>query len=68
MSQSALPQRLKSGISYTFAPTNSRERRLMHLAFRGIEGVEMASNGEGRDRFLAVHPAGKTDLPAELDH
>jgi spoIIIJ-associated protein len=35
----------------------------MHMAFRGIEGVETASNGEGRDRFLAVYPAGKTDLP-----
>ena len=54
---------LKSGVPYAFAPTNSRERRLMHMAFRGIEGVETASNGEGRDRFLAVYPAGKTDLP-----
>jgi spoIIIJ-associated protein len=54
---------LKSGIPYAFAPTNSRERRLMHIAFRGIEGVETASNGEGRDRFLAVYPAGKTNLP-----
>jgi spoIIIJ-associated protein len=42
---------LRSGIPYAFAPTNSRERRLMH------------SNGEGPDRFLAVYPAGKTDLP-----
>jgi spoIIIJ-associated protein len=54
---------LRSGIPYAFAPTNSRERRLMHMAFRGIEGVETASNGEGPDRFLAVYPAGKTDLP-----
>jgi spoIIIJ-associated protein len=54
---------VKSGIPYAFAPTNSRERRLMHMAFRGIEGVETASNGEGRDRFLAVYPAGKADLP-----
>jgi spoIIIJ-associated protein len=42
---------------------NSRERRLMHLAFKSIEGVETASNGEGQDRFLAVYPAGKTNLP-----
>jgi spoIIIJ-associated protein len=33
------------------------------MAFRGIEGVETASNGEGQDRFLAVYPAGKTSLP-----
>jgi spoIIIJ-associated protein len=54
---------LRSSIPYAFAPTNSRERRQMHMAFRGIEGVETASNGEGPDRFLAVYPAGKTDLP-----
>ena len=53
----------RSGIPYAFAPTNSRERRQMHMAFRGIEGVETASSGEGPDRFLAVFPAGKTDLP-----
>ncbi len=54
---------LRSGIPYAFPPMNSRERRQMHMAFRGIEGVETASNGEGRDRFLAVYPAGKTHLP-----
>jgi spoIIIJ-associated protein len=53
----------KSGIPYAFPAMNSRERRLLHMAFRGIEGVETASNGEGPDRFLAVYPAGKTDLP-----
>jgi spoIIIJ-associated protein len=35
----------------------------MHMAFKGIEGVETASSGEGQERFLAVYPAGKTDLP-----
>jgi spoIIIJ-associated protein len=53
----------RSGIPYAFAPTNSRERRQMHMAFRGIEGVETASSGEGPDRFLAVYPEGKTNLP-----
>jgi spoIIIJ-associated protein len=53
----------RSGIPYAFPPMNSRERRQMHMAFRGIEGVETASNGEGHDRFLAVYPEGKTDLP-----
>jgi spoIIIJ-associated protein len=54
---------LKSGIPYAFPPMNSRERRQLHMAFRTIAGVETASNGEGPDRFLAVYPAGKTDLP-----
>ncbi len=53
----------RSGIPYAFPPMNSRERRQMHMAFRGIEGVETASSGEGQDRFLAVYPAGKTNLP-----
>jgi spoIIIJ-associated protein len=54
---------IRSGVPYAFPPMNSRERRLMHMAFRGIEGVETASNGEGQERFLAVYPAGKTNLP-----
>jgi spoIIIJ-associated protein len=54
---------LKSGIPYAFPPMNSRERRLLHLAFRSMDGVETASSGEGQDRFLAVFPAGKTHLP-----
>jgi spoIIIJ-associated protein len=53
----------RSGVPYAFPPMNSRERRLLHLAFRSLEGVETASSGEGQDRFLAVYPAGKTDLP-----
>jgi spoIIIJ-associated protein len=53
----------RSGIPYAFPPMNSRDRRQLHLAFKTLEGVETASSGEGQDRFLAVFPAGKTDLP-----
>ncbi len=53
----------RSGVPYAFPPMNSRERRLLHMAFRSFEGVETASSGEGQDRFLAVYPAGKTHLP-----
>jgi spoIIIJ-associated protein len=42
---------------------NSRERRLLHLAFKSLQGVETASSGEGQERFLAVYPAGRTNLP-----
>jgi spoIIIJ-associated protein len=56
---------IHTGMPYTFPPMNSRERRLLHLTIRGIEGVETVSHGEGRDRFLAVYPAGKTDLPVK---
>ena len=61
--ETAAEKVLKSGVPYAFPPMNSRERRLLHLAFRSLEGVETASSGEGQDRFLAVYPAGKTHLP-----
>ena len=54
---------IRSGTPYAFPPMNSRDRRMMHLAFKTIEGVETASSGEGQDRFLAVFPQGKTNLP-----
>ena len=54
---------IRTGVPFAFAPMNSRERRLLHMSFRDIEGVETASSGEGQDRFLAVFPAGKTNLP-----
>jgi spoIIIJ-associated protein len=61
--ETAAEKVLRTGIPYAFPPMNSRERRLLHMAFRSIEGVETASNGEGPQRFLAVYPAGKTNLP-----
>ena len=53
----------RTGVPYAFPPMNSRERRLLHMAFKDMEGVETASNGEGPGRFLAVYPEGKTNLP-----
>jgi spoIIIJ-associated protein len=61
--ETAAEKVIKSGVPYAFPPMNSRERRLLHMAFRSMEGVETASSGEGQDRFLAVFPAGKTNLP-----
>jgi spoIIIJ-associated protein len=61
--QTAAEKVRRSGIPYAFPPMNSRERRLLHIAFRSLEGVETASSGEGQDRFLAVYPQGKTNLP-----
>jgi spoIIIJ-associated protein len=61
--ETAAEKVLRSGVPYAFPPMNSRERRLLHIAFRSLEGVETASSGEGQDRFLAVFPAGKTNLP-----
>ena len=53
----------RSGVPFAFPPMNSRERRLLHMSFRTLTGVETASSGEGQDRFLVVYPEGKTNLP-----
>ena len=53
----------RSGVPYSFPPMNSRERRLLHLALKPLEGVETASMGEGPNRFLVIFPEGKTNLP-----
>jgi spoIIIJ-associated protein len=53
----------KSGVPYSFPPMNSRERRLLHLACKELQGIETASMGEGPNRFLVVYPEGKTNLP-----
>jgi spoIIIJ-associated protein len=61
--ETAADKVIRTGTPYSFPPMNSKERRLLHMAFRDIEGVETASSGEGQDRFLAVYPKGKTNLP-----
>lgn len=64
MSAEAAAEKVRStGMPYAFPPMNSRERRLLHLACRELEGVETASNGEGPNRYLVIYPQGKTDLP-----
>jgi spoIIIJ-associated protein len=61
--ETAADKVIRSGTPFAFPPMNSRERRLMHMSFRDIEGVETASSGEGMDRFMVVYPKGKTDMP-----
>ncbi len=53
----------QTGVPYSFPPMNSRERRMLHLVCRALQGVETASVGEGSNRFLVVYPEGKTNLP-----
>ena len=56
----------ETGMPYSFPPSNSRERRMLHLAFKNMEDVESASLGEGQERYLVVYPKGRTDLPAPV--
>ena len=55
-----------SGQPFSFPPSNSRERRLLHLAFKEMEDVDTASIGEGQERYLVVYPKGRTDMPAPV--
>ncbi|HUB00925.1 MAG TPA: R3H domain-containing nucleic acid-binding protein, partial [Terracidiphilus sp.] len=45
MSAETAAEKVRStGVPYAFPPMNSRERRLLHLACRSLEGIETASN------------------------
>ncbi len=47
-----------TGQPYSFAPMSSRERRMLHLAFRAYDDIETSSTGEGPRRFVVAHPKG----------
>lgn len=46
----------KSGVAYAFAPMNSRERRVIHMALRGAQGVRSGSQGVGHQRHVVIEP------------
>ncbi len=48
----------RSGAPYSFAPMSSRERRMLHLAFRQFDDLETESSGEGLQRFVVVYRKG----------
>ena len=48
----------RSGQPYSFTPMSSRERRMLHLAFRNFEDLETESSGEGLHRYVVVYPRG----------
>jgi spoIIIJ-associated protein len=54
--QVAAERVLKSGEPYSFAPMSSRERRLIHLAFRDHESLITESEGEGGRRYVVLYP------------
>ncbi len=51
-----------SGAPYSFAPMSSRERRMLHLAFRQFDDLETESSGEGLQRFVVVYRKGEKHL------
>ncbi|HUY81711.1 MAG TPA: R3H domain-containing nucleic acid-binding protein [Acidobacteriaceae bacterium] len=47
-----------TGQPYCFAAMSSRERRMLHLAFRQYDDLETSSTGEGLRRFVVAHTKG----------
>jgi spoIIIJ-associated protein len=47
---------LRTGVPYSFAPMSSRERRLIHLAFRDHQSLVTESEGEGGRRYVVLYP------------
>jgi spoIIIJ-associated protein len=54
--QVAAERVLRTGVPYSFAPMSSRERRLVHLAFRDHESLITQSEGEGGRRYVVLYP------------
>jgi len=38
-------------------PMNSYERRIVHMALKGVEGIATESEGDGEERRIVVRPA-----------
>ncbi len=63
MAADAAAERVRrSGAPYSFAPMSSRERRMLHLAFRQFDDLETESSGEGLRRFVVVYRKGDKHL------
>src|ERR1700750_2235714 len=64
MAADAAAERVRrSGAPYSFQPMSSRERRMLHLAFRQFDDLETESSGEGLHRFGVVCRKGDKHEP-----
>lgn len=52
--QAAAEKVRRTGVAYKFGPMNSRERRIVHMALRGEQGVRSESEGMGLQRRVVV--------------
>ncbi|MCA9669944.1 MAG: KH domain-containing protein [Myxococcales bacterium] len=48
---------LESGKAVALNPMSARDRRIIHMTLRDVEGVATRSEGEGLDRRLLIVPA-----------
>lgn len=56
LASKALEQVKASGKPYRFEPMNAKDRRVIHIALKDIEGIETFSEGEGMFRKVAIRP------------
>jgi spoIIIJ-associated protein len=56
--ETAAEQVRRTSQPYRFAPMNSRERRMLHLALSEHADLRSESSGEGLRRFVVVYPKG----------
>jgi len=54
--EAAAKKVLRTGRPHHFKPMTSRERRILHLALRDIEGVTTESEGEVPRRHTVIYP------------
>ena len=57
LAQMASQKVISFGKPLSLQPMIPRERRIVHLALSGIEGVRTQSNGEGDNRSITIYPS-----------
>lgn len=57
LAQMASQKVISSRRPLSLQPMTPRERRIVHLALSGVEGVRTQSNGEGDNRSITIYPS-----------
>ncbi len=57
LAQMASKKVISFGKPLSLQPMIPRERRIVHLALAGIEGVRTQSEGEGENRSITIYPS-----------
>jgi spoIIIJ-associated protein len=63
--QAAAEKVRRTGAPYPFAPMNSRERRIVHMALRDQPDIRSESEGVGSARHVVVRPAQEQQASAQ---
>jgi spoIIIJ-associated protein len=64
LAQRMAEKALKTGEVVALSPMSAHDRRIVHMAIAGIEGLTSRSEGEGDDRHITLVPAAQ---PGDAD-